>query len=251
MFGTMIAAFSAALIIHLIFDGVEVVSKYGLITAIYTMLGTIYAVLIAFCISGVWQNFSASELAVTNEAAALNDLIHTMTASVNEKSDKVRQLAISYLKNVIDFEWDALSKGHSDLIMIPEGKTFQISIEIIREIQSFQPADARENVIFSHSLGLLSKWLDARRTRVILSIGNTAKSLWPLLITGALILFSFHGLYLFNNHALWITLLFFCSGIIGLSFYLIFTLDCPLTGSPSISLTSFKWALKWISDQKN
>ena len=189
-------------------------------------------------------------MAVTNEAAALNDLVHIVCALTKESGEKIRKYAIEYLENVIAFEWDMIAKNPAHLIMTPENKTFQTSLKIVHEIQSMHPRDARENVIFSRSLDLLTKWLDTRRTRIVLSKGNNAKTLWPLLITGALILFSFHGFYIFDNHRLWMTLLFFCSGIIGLSFYLIFTLDNPLTGSPAVNVNSFRWALQLLKEQK-
>lgn len=124
-------------------------------------------------------------------------------------------------------------------------------MQLIDEIQTIQPVDARDNVIFSHTLTLLTKWLDARRTRITISKGNIAKALWPMLAAGALVLFAFHGLFIFENPILWITLLFFFSSIIGLSFYLIFTLDCPFGGFPIVDIGPFKWVLAWLQEEKN
>ena len=247
---TMAAAFCSAIAIHFIFAPFDLSAKYTLITTIHMILGTVYAVLIAFCISGVWQNFTAGELAATNEAAALNDLVHILAASSVMKVEQIKQLAIHYLKQVIAFEWENIAKGQVQSLFVPEEKTFKISQEIIREVQSIQPENARDNTIFSHTLNLLTKWLDARRIRIMLLKGNTAKSLWPLLITGAIILFGFHGLYIFDNHRLWMTLLLFSSGIIGVSFYLIFTLDSPATGSPSVSSASFEYAVQIMEKVK-
>lgn len=249
-FGTILVAFMSALLVHTIFGSMELRSKAGLITAIYAVLGTIYAVLVAFCVSGVWQNYCDSERSVTAEVAALIDLVHMVQASATEKAIHIRDLALEYLKEVIDLEWPLLARGHNELVMSPESKTFRLTMNLIQEVQTIQPVDARDNVIFSQALTLLSKWLDSRRMRIMISKGNIAKALWPLLIAGAFILFAFHGLFIIDNHLLWATLLLLFSVLVGLSFYLIFTLDCPFAGSPVVDSDPFKWALTWIKNEK-
>ena len=196
---TILFAFVSSGIIYFCFNTNDLISKAGLITSVYTVLGTIYAVFVAFSISGVWQNYCASEIAVTTEAAALMDLVHMVKASVTEKAAAIRALAIDYITQVMAKEWSMLAKGNSDLLMSPNASTFALSMQLIHEIQTIQPVDARDNVIFTHALTLLTKWLDARRTRIMISKGNIAKSHWPLLIVGAFILFAFHGMFIFEN----------------------------------------------------
>ena len=250
VFCTIVVAFISAIAIYLLFGSMELISKAGLITAIYAVLGTIYAVLVAFSVSGVWQNYCAAELAVTAEVAALMDLVHTVGASATEKAPLIRDLAIEYVNEVIAIEWPTLASGENEIIMSPKSKPLMLSQHMIREIQTIQTANARDNVIFSHVLTLLTKWLDSRRMRIMVSKGNIAKSLWPVLIAGAFILFAFHGLFIVENHILWSTLLLFFAGVIGLAFYLIFTLDSPFAGSPIVDAGPFKWALIWLRDQK-
>ena len=248
---TILVAFIAANITAFLFGSVELISKLDLIVAIYAVLGTIYAVLVAFSISGVWQNYCASETSVITEVAALTDLVHMVKASSTSKAQYIRDIVINYLNEVIEVEWSVLAKGRNDLILSPTSNTFLHSMHIVREIQTIETVNARDNVVFSHVLTLLTKWLDARRTRLMISKGDIAKSLWPLLITGAFILFSFHGLFSVESRLLWSTLLLLFSGIIGLSFYLIFTLDCPFAGYPMVDSAPFTMALNWLKEEKN
>jgi hypothetical protein len=247
--GTISISFISALIIDYLFGSMELVSKAGLITAIYAVLGTIYAVLVAFSVSGVWQNYCASETAVTSEVAALIDLVHMVQASTSEKAELIKSLAINYMNEVISTEWNILALGRIQDSLSFQSKTFTITARIINEVQTIEPVNARDNVIFSHVLMLMTKWLDARRTRLMLSIGNIAKALWPLLIAGAVILSAFHGLFITREPILWSTLLLFFSSIIGLSFYLIFTLDCPFAGTPAVDSGPFKWALALLTKE--
>lgn len=241
-------ALASAFAVYLLFGGMELTTETGLTTAVYAVLGTIYAVVVAFSISGVWQNYCASELAVTLEAAALIDLIHTVKATTTEKAEIINGIAINYLKKAVEVEWPLLASGSDTSMMSSASPTFPLTMHLIREVQTIQPSNERDNVIFSHALTLLTRWLDAKRTRVMISKGNIAQSHWPLLIAGAFILFAFHGLFIFQNPILSIALLIFFSGIIGLAFYLIFTLDCPFAGSPAVDASPFNAALNYLSD---
>ena len=67
---TVIAAFAVALLTQAVVSGPKLELDLGLTSAVYGTLGTIYAVLIAFVVSGVWQSFSSAEMAVSSEANA-------------------------------------------------------------------------------------------------------------------------------------------------------------------------------------
>ncbi len=249
VFSTVLVAFGSAITVYFLFGSLDLTPKSGLITAIYAVLGTIYAVLVAFSISGVWQNYCASEMSVTTEVDALIDLIHTVGTSTQDNGALIRETAIEYLNEAVTVEWPALAKGHSHLILSPKSNSCIIAFRLINAIKTIQPRNERQYIIFSHALTLLSKWLDARRARIMISKGNIAKSLWPMLIVGAFILFAFHGMFTVENHFLWSTLLLFFSGIIGLSFYIIFTFDCPFGGSPSVDSDPFNWAIIWLKNE--
>lgn len=246
---TILAAFISGAGVHYLFHSLELLSKTELITAIYAVLGTIYAVLIAFSVSGVWANYCSTDLAVAAEAASLTDLIHMTRSSSTDLADKIQSLAVDYTRDVIILEWPALARGDINSVMTQNSPTFLCAMNILRIVQSVQPANTRDNVVYSHMLTLVTKWLDARRNRIMLAKGNIAKALWPLLITGAFALFAFHGLFITEDHMLWSILLLLFSGIIGSSFYLIFTLDCPFSGMPAIDASPFHWSLNCLKHE--
>jgi hypothetical protein len=65
-----------------------------------------------------------------------------------------------------------------------------------------------------------------------------------LLIAGAFVLFAFHGLFVTHAWAVWAVLLLGYSLIVGLAFYLIFSLDSPFTGRLSAGPEPFLWLLQ-------
>jgi hypothetical protein len=242
---TITAAFVIATLGSLFFDTHQLIANTDLISSIYQVMGTIYAILLTFTLWGTWQNFTAAEDSVEKETYALLDLIHMLEASPSWKQLNIRGLGLSYLKNVIEQEWDHL-KCINNASISAYGNTHAAALEMFQAVQNLTPQSDREAVIFDHCLTLLDKWLDARRTRLLIARGNSAKALWPLLFSGSFMLFLCHGLFVAKTLGLWATLLFGVALVIGLTFYLIFTLDCPFAGSPSIDAEPFSLAINLL-----
>ncbi len=241
---TVIAAFAVSLLVRTAFNTPHLDLDIGLTSAVYGALGTIYAVLIAFVVSGVWQSFSDAGSAVSSEANALADVMFIVNHLPAEKNAKIRHLAKEYVESVID-RWDALVRA--TMVDTPvEEITLDTSSALLEAIMEIRPEDSREQVLYAQALRLTAIWLDARRDRLRSAKGNTAKALWGLLIAGAFVLFSFHGMFVTHVWGVWAGLLLGFSLIVGLSFYLIFSLDSPFTGQLSTGFEPFVWILNTI-----
>lgn len=235
---TILFAFACAIFCGAFFDVHQLVTNTDLISSVYEVMGTVYAILLTFTLWGVWQHFIEAGTSVQNEAYALLDLVHMIEYSSDDNHKQIGQTALTYLNVVINDEWPALKSTRKDCINYREHSHTE-ALAIIRAVQHIVPTDKRESVIFNQTLGLLTRWMDARRTRILIARGNSARALWPLIMIGALVLFGFHGLFVANTIAIWSTLLFGFSLVIGVTFYLIFSLDCPFSGSLSIDFTPF------------
>lgn len=230
-------AFVSAYVCGLFFDEHQLVTNTDLISSVYQVMGTVYAILLTFTLWGVWQNFTEAGTSVQNEAFALLDLVHVLE-TVHTGSDALRKAVLTYSKFVIETEWPALKNFTNAIINIRECN-HTAARQVVDVAQQVALKNQQNTIIFEQTLTLLTRWLDARRTRILIARGNNTKSLWPLLLTGAWVLFSFHGLFVAKTPGIWIMLLFGISLVIGVTFYLIFTLDCPFTGSLSIDSEPF------------
>ncbi len=245
----ILLAFIAATVCGFFFDEHQLVSNTDLISSVYQVMGTVYAILLTFTLWGVWQNFTEAGASVQNEAFALLDLVH-MIETINNKNDILRKAVFTYSKFVIEKEWPALKNFTNTMINIRE-RNHTAAREIIEVAQKIGVENQKNEVIFQQILNLLTRWLDARRTRILIARGDSAKALWSLLFTGALVLFSFHGLFVAKTIGIWITLLFGTSLVIGVTFYLIFSLDCPFMGALSIDPEPFLLTINLLkSDEK-
>ena len=211
---TIFISFLIATLIRFPFESLIIDKDIVVVGVIYQVIGTIYAVLIAFTMLGVWQNFSKAELSVQTEAFALLDLVQIMEASAEREFNPIRNAALKYLRLVVDNEWITLRKITKNVVTVHEISRAS-SVDLVHLVQNFKPSNAREIAIFSQSLTLLSAWLDARRVRILMAKGNTARAIWPLLLTGAFFLFSFHGLFIASSLGLWFVLLLGLSAVVA------------------------------------
>jgi hypothetical protein len=246
---TIIVAFVSAIIVRQFFDVHQLESNLSLITSVYTVLGTLYAVLLAFSVTGVWQDFSKALMYVQKEADALTDLVHMVDAIDEKKQLNFRSLALAYAAVVVNVEWPTLADMSNNFLSVHEA-SHNASLILMQAILAIKPENERQQIIFAQALSLLNNWEDARRTRIMLARGDSAKALWPLLIAGGVILFAFHGLFITASTGIWAGLLLGLSFTIGLAFYLIFTLDCPFTGIPKVEPAPFTWVLDILRIEK-
>ena len=248
---TVALAFAAAIATRALFDINQLAADTGLTTTVYQVIGTIYAILLAFVVSGIWQNFSGAMTTVHVEADALMSLMHISEAFSQEDTKEIRAAVHSYAKMVIDEEWQELvrlARGYitaKDLIVFPGSV-----LALMGAVQSREPLSAREITGFEQALVKLNNWLDARRERLQSARGGNAAALWPLLIAGAIVLFAFHGLFVANATEVWAALLLGPSLVVGISFYLIFSLDSPFTGTLSADLGPFQYVVNLSQPEK-
>ncbi len=245
---TLIAAFTSATLFSLCFDVHQLVANTDLISSVYQVMGTVYAILLTFTLWGVWQNFTDAKASVQNEVYALLDLVHIWESASHNKNDNLRQAALDYCILVIEEEWPILKNYNASLINSRES-THSITLNVTHEVQQIIPENERENILFNQSLSLLTRWLDARRSRILIARGDSAKAIWPLLFTGAIVLFAFNGLFVAKTIAIWSSLLFGISLVIGVTFYLIFSLDCPFAGTLSIDSEPFTFAIDLLKNK--
>ncbi len=238
---TVGAAFAVSLVTRTLFHTPHLELDMGLTSAVYGTLGTIYAVLIAFVVSGVWQSFSSAETAVSSEANALTDLVFIICNLPPERIGKSRELAKAYVTSVVE-RWGELVSASICNTPVEE-ITLDTSFALLRSILEIKPENDRESALYAQALDLTAVWLDARRDRLRSAQGNTAKALWGLLIAGAFVLFAFHGMFVTHVWAVWTGLLLGFSLIVGLAFYLIFSLDSPFSGKLSAGPEPFLWLL--------
>jgi len=197
----------------------------------YSMIGLVYGVYLAFTIIAVWEQFSAAEEVTTAEATHLSALWRDAQALRVEDRTAIQQQLLSYTDSVVHDEWStmALDRG-------PAPKTSAIYEELwnryygvqIDADNPVQTAFYQEMIRRLNDLGLL------RRRRLLAASSELPPLMWVLLVTGGVVTVLF-SLVFGTRHA-WMQYLVVgvVTSLVTFSILLVDAMQYPFSGDVSI-----------------
>jgi len=193
------------------------------------VLGAIYAVLLAFVVVVVWNQFEDAKSTVEKEANQLHDLSRIAQGFSNPTQQQILNGLRVYAQSVVDDEWNTMSEGKSS----PKTQAAVESLwQIYREVE---PQTNRENALYSESLDRLSDVSDSRRLRIFASRDDIPMIIRILLWAGGVITIAFtyfFGVKSIRSQALMTMAL---SGEIAFILFLVVALDNPFHGYLRVS----------------
>jgi hypothetical protein len=206
------------------------------------VMGTIYAVILAFVVFVVWNQYQMAKSAVVAEANGLGDLSRMTRRLPEPLQTQLRGALVKYLEAVIHSEWPAMGRRS-------ESQEAWSALQKLWEIYSSADIrrDERTQIFYSESLQQLNKLSDGRRTRLFSSHGKVPTLMWVLLwLEGSIILgFTyFFGVRSIRSQCL-MTIAF--ALVVSLNLFLILELDRPFSGLAQISSTPLEQELARIT----
>jgi hypothetical protein len=198
-------------------------------SAIFSVIGTTYAVLLAFMATTAWEQYSAAETLARHEADLLGNSYRASYGLPEPQGTVVRADLTAYLGHIIDLEWPAQIAGHS----VPAAEPLLSQLD--RTVLGLIPADARQSNAQSFLIAALGDIEAARRDRRLATHGTIPDLVWMVLLFGGALMvgFSFvlggprQALHLLMTGAL------VASGVLVL--LLIVGLSSPFQGAVTIS----------------
>lgn len=205
--------------------------------AMYALIGTIYAVLLAFAVVIVWQAFTETQSTVAQEANALGDLERMSRGYPIVIRREVHEAAQTYAHVVITREWPLMAKGTSSELANAE------LIDLWHIYTDLPPAQ-RAGALYASSLTALNTVTDERRLRLLASESRVQPIMWALLVVGGVVMVLFS--YLFAVRSVWqqTAMTVMLSGMISFALFLIFALNGPFVGSVKVQPTAFETTLQ-------
>jgi len=85
--------------------------------AVVAVIGTTYAVILAFTLSGVWSMFQQAQANEEQEANALVNVFRIATELKDPNAKQIQDVCVRYVDNTLVREWPLMEKGQ----MTPEG----------------------------------------------------------------------------------------------------------------------------------
>jgi hypothetical protein len=207
----------------------------------FLMVGTLYAVLIAFAIFVVWSQFQEAATNLQHEAFEVGDLSRMSLAMPDPLRRNIRIALLDYLHAVVDDEFPAMANNRDS------PRTWQAVDKLWDVYYSADLDNPRMQIYFSESLRQLNDICDARRVRIFNSRGTVPPILWYLLYSGGILLVFFT--YLFGHKSFWSQagMTAALAGVLAFSLFLIAAYDSPYSGAARVSPTPLQLELVRIA----
>ncbi len=221
---------------HRLVDRSRLRDSHDVAGFVYSVVGVIYAVLLAFVVIVVWQEYRSADDIAENEAMHLGNvrqLSHVFPDSISKSiTDEVN----NYATSVVEKEWPAMAHGHSDPGTYAESKKLWASF------YNFRPAPA-ELPYYNEALRELTSFNNARRQRIIGINGTMPGIMWSLLLGGGFICIVFT--YLFATPSRWTQYMItgFLAVMIAVTLFLIAEMNHPYAGGMGVKPEGFEFIL--------
>jgi hypothetical protein len=156
---------------------------------IYAVLGVAYAVVLAFMLIAVWQDYNTAQTTVESEANELAGVYFLASQLPEPQRTRLQDLARMYARVVVEEEWP----------MMEQGQTSPRADSLLRQLRltllEFDPRTRGEQVLYERGLTQVHDAVDARRSRLLEVREGIPILLWIVLVVGGVITVSFTYLF--------------------------------------------------------
>nr|WP_235892481.1 DUF4239 domain-containing protein [Mycolicibacterium hodleri] len=211
---------------------------------VFQLAGVLYAVLVAFVVVVVWEQFGDAENATVKEASAITDLLRDSTAIPAAYRPEVQRSLLAYTEDVINDELPRMRRGEA--IEEESDHTTAVWTAFLK----VQPATRNEIAFFDHDIVKLNDLSENRKLRVSTGEAAIPGELWVLLIGGGAVVMAFTFLFGTRDLLVHACAVGLTAGLMGFVIYLIFALEHPFVGALSVKPDPYVNVLQiWKEEQ--
>jgi len=203
---------------------------------VYAVVGVIYAVLLAFVVVVVWEQFRNADQTAEDEAMHLSNVRQLARVFPDSISKAITTDVQDYAKSVIEREWPAMAERHAD------PATYAIAKRMWNTFYSFRPAPA-EQPYYNEALRELTSFNNARRLRIIGMNGTLPKIMWTMLLGGGFICVAFTYLFATPRPLTQYLITGLLAAMIVVTLFLIAEMNHPYEGGMSLTPDGFEFVL--------
>ncbi len=211
--------------------------------AVVAVIGTTYAVILAFTLSGVWSMFQQAQANEEQEANALVNVFRIATQLQDSNAERIQDVCLRYVDNTLNREWPAMEKQQ----MTPEGGEMIDQLwKLVGQSQAHAQPDAIAAYQIMEELRGLTQY---RRIRAMQCREHLPGILWAVLIAGGIITVAascFFGVPNFRFHLLQVLVLTF---LISLVLVAIADIDRPYQGVVKVEPEGFGHAVRTLHNE--
>jgi hypothetical protein len=207
----------------------------------FLMIGTLYAVLVAFAIYVAWSDFNNAGTNLEHEATEVADLSRLSTAMPDPYSKNISAALMEYLNAVAQDEFPAMAEGRNSQ------RTWDSVQKLWDVYATVRPENPQMQGYLAESLKHLTQLSDYRRTRLFTSRSSVPANLWCLLVSGGIVLIAFT--YFLGHESVWSQagMTAALAGILAFSLFVILSLDTPYSGVARVTPRAFQVELEHVA----
>jgi hypothetical protein len=208
---------------------------------VFQLAGVLYAVLVAFVVVVVWEQFDKAEAAAQSEASAIADLLRDSQALPAAARPQLQQSLTTYAQDVVNDEFPRMRRG--ELI---EQESDQLTA-VWQAYLKVQPDTDTEKAFYSEAIGRLNDLGGSRKVRISTSQSEIPGELWVLLLGGGAIVMAFTFMFGTPDLVVHASAVALTAALMAFVMYLIFALEHPFVGSLSVSPDPYVHVLEFWS----
>lgn len=207
----------------------------------FLMIGTLYAVLIAFAIFVVWSQFQDAGTNLEREANEVGDLSRMSMVMPDPLRTNIKNALLEYLNAVVSDEFPAMADGRDS------PRTWQAVQRLWDVYNSVEPDNPRMQTYYAESIKQLNELCNSRRIRLFTNRGTVPLTLWYLLLVGGVMLIIFT--WFFGHESVWsqAAMTAALAGVLAFSLFLIDSFDSPYSGVVQVTPEPFQLELVHIA----
>ena len=204
----------------------------------FSLAGVLYAVLVAFVVVVVWEQFGDAESATQSEASAIADLLRDSHAFPVADRPAVQNALIAYLDDVRNDEFPRMRRGESI-----EQQSEQLS-DVWASYLKIQPVSRTEIAFYDQAIHRLDDLSTGRKERIATGQAEIPGELWVLLLGGGAIVMAFTFMFGTPDAVVHATAVGLTAALMGFVMYLIFALEHPFVGTLSVKPEAYAHVLE-------
>jgi hypothetical protein len=209
---------------------------------IHATIGVIYAVILAFVVIAVWEQFNDASESVIFESGQLIAMNHDLQALPIGEARVVQAALESYTRAVIEREWPALQSDHYVVRTTPEYRELW---SVLRRVE----AEDRQGRVWLETMIDRINSIDEWRSQRFLAVESSVPTpLWILLISGGLVTILFAALFGAEHGPTQMIMVSALAALIAFTLFLITAIDHPFSGAVRVDPEAFRHALEQIEE---
>ena len=209
---------------------------------LFSVVGTIYAIFLAFLVVVAWESLGDAEQSVVEEGATVLSLHRDFGALPEPARTRLRGAVEAYARSVVDDEWPAMARGEeSDVAHERLDALWGLFLEL-------EPSTQKEEAVYAEAFTRLNELAKQRAVRVLASEAAIPTVFWLLLVFGGVATVGFTFFMGMRSVFVQLVLTGVMTAMICSALFLIVVLDHPFAGEVHAEPGAFLNALEEIRE---